>query len=454
MSQSEPLSDPAFWTDLKTRGIIFQQTSEELGAWIAKELADGRPVLAYAGFDPTATSLHIGGLLPIMGLRRLKNAGVKPVALVGGATGMIGDPSGKSQERVLQSPEDIERNVAGIRQQLELLLDGEAGKDFLLVNNADWFRSISYIDFLRDVGKHFSVNAMMAKESVRARLEDRETGISYTEFSYMLLQAYDYLHLFESIGCRIQCGGSDQWGNITAGIDLIHHKHHGAVVHGCTFPLLTNSAGQKFGKSERGAIWIDPKRTHPYFLYKYFFDTQDADVVRFLNLFTFLSRAEIDAMAADVQTAPQARNGQRALAREVTALVHGKPTAEACEGLEHSMHQDDVEAFEKHADALGLLDPANIPADVDPAALPVLHRSAKELDGEGISAIDLAVESGLYQSKSEVRREIQSGGGGLRLGGQPISDIAAMITRQTLAGKRVIQIRRGKRNKRMLVFSG
>lgn len=452
MSQSEQVTDPAFWGDLKIRGIIFQQTAENLGAWLAKELAEGRPVLAYCGFDPTASSLHIGGLLPILGLRRLKNAGIKPVALVGGATGMIGDPSGKSQERVLQTQEDVERNVAGIRGQLERLLDGEAGKDFLLVNNGDWFKSITFIDFLRDVGKHFSVNVMMAKESVRARLEDRESGISYTEFSYMLLQAYDYLHLFEKLGCRLQCGGSDQWGNITAGIDLIHHKHHDAVVHGCTFPLLTNSAGQKFGKSERGAIWIDPKRTHPYFLYKYFFDTQDADVVRFLNLFTFLSREEIDALALELQNAPQERRGQKALAREVTGIVHGANIAEACEGLESSMHRDDIEAFERHADSLGLLDPANIPADVDPTALPVLHRSAKDLDGAGMSAIDLAVETGLYQSKSEVRREIQSGAG-LRIAGNAITDATTMITRDILGGRRVIQIRRGKKNKRMLVFS-
>ncbi len=444
------VSQPAFWTDLEERGVVFQKTAEDLGAWIAQELAAGRPVKAYCGFDPTASSLHVGNLLAILGLRRLKNAGVTPIAVVGGATGMIGDPSGKSQERQLLGPDEIERNVQGIKGQLERLLEGSAGDDFLLVNNADWFNGLSYIQFLRDVGKHFSVNAMMAKESVRARLEDRDQGISYTEFSYMLLQAYDFLHLFESLACQIQCGGSDQWGNITAGIDLIHHKHHGSIAHGVTFPLLTTSSGQKFGKSERGALYLDPQRTHPYFLFKYFFDTTDSDVVKYLKLLTFVPMEEIREIEKVTVEQPEKRIGPARLAQALTAIIHSDTIARACEGLEKSMHQDDVDAFEKHAGDLDLLDPARLPADIDPATLPVAHRSWADLDGKGLNVIDLTVEIGLFQTKSEVRREIQAGG--LRVAGQPVSDVGAVITRESLAGRRVVQIKRGKRQKRMIVF--
>lgn len=452
------VSEPAFWTELMERGVLFQQTSETLGSWIAGRIGSGRnrgsgnQVSIYAGFDPTARSLHIGSLLPILSLRRLKNAGLQPIALVGGATGMIGDPSGKSQERQLLSLDDIADNVEGIREQLERLLEGDAGRDFLLVNNADWFREVPYIDFLRDIGKHFSVNAMIAKESVRHRLEQRDQGISYTEFSYMLLQAYDFLRLFEDRGCQMQCGGSDQWGNITAGIDLIHHKHHDAEVHGCTFPLLTTSSGQKFGKSERGAIYLDPVRTHPYFMYKYFFDTVDEDVVRYLKLFTFVPLEEIGALAQEVADRPQLRTAPKRLAREVTALVHGEAVGAACEGLELAMHADDAEAFEMHAATLGLLDPSSLSADANEAQLPVLHLSRRELEGNGINVIDLAVKAGLYSSKSEVRRDIE-GGGGLRLAGEPVRDIAFAVTADLLGQRRVLQLRRGKKQKRMIIFS-
>lgn len=444
------MSRPAFWNDLCERGIVHQTTSDDLGEWLAAQLAGNVRAPVYCGFDPTAESLHIGSLLPILGLRRLKNAGLQPIAVVGGATGMIGDPSGKSEERSFLDEEQLAHNLEGIRGQLERLLEGDAGKDFVLVNNADWFRELSYIDFLRRVGKHFTVNMMIAKESVRARLEDREHGISYTEFSYMLLQAYDYLHLFEKYGCRLQVGGSDQWGNITAGIDLIHHKHPGEAAHGCTFPLVTTSSGQKFGKSERGAVWIDAHRTHPYFLYKYFFDTQDADVVRFLNWFTFLPREEIDRLASEVAERPHLREGQRSLAREAASIVHGHETALACEGLERAMHADDVVEFEQHASRLGLLDPTKLPVDVDPQSLPVLHRSKKDLEGAGIAVVDLAFEAGLFGSKSEVRREMKAGG--LKVAGQCVSDVAATVTREVLGDRRILQIRRGKNKKRMIVF--
>lgn len=448
------MSEPAFWTDLVQRGVIQQTTSPTLGEWLAARLATGGKVPVYCGFDPTADSLHIGSLMPVLGLRRLKNAGLFPIALVGGATGMIGDPSGKTTERTLLDSDRLAANVAGLTKQLESLLDGKVGEDFLLVNNADWFGPIRMVDFLRDIGKHFSVNMMVAKESVRARLEDRDHGISYTEFSYMLLQAYDFLHLFQTHDCRLQVGGSDQWGNITAGIDLIRHKHHGAEVQGATFPLLTTASGQKFGKSERGNIWIDPKRTHPYFLYKYFFHADDADVVRFLKFLTFLSLDAIAELEKEVQGRPEQRAAQKALALETTAIVHGRDVAVACEGLELAMHQDDAGAFEQHASALGLLDPNAIANAEDLAALPVTHRSKSEFAGEGIAAIDLGVDLGLFKSKSDARREVQSPNSGYWIGDKQVTSADLRVSLDLIGNRRVVQVRKGKKSKRMLCLHG
>lgn len=440
-----------FWDDWLNRGIIQQATNPELGQWIASRLARNEKLYVYCGFDPTAESLHIGSLMPVIGLRRLKLAGLNPIALVGGATGMIGDPSGKSAERNLLDAEALERNTAGLAKQLEQLLGGQVGKDFLLLNNADWAAKVTFLDFLRDIGKHFSVNMMVHKESVRARMEDHERGISYTEFSYMLLQAFDFLHLFQTYGCRLQVGGNDQWGNITAGIDLIHHKHHGEEVHGFTFPLITTASGQKFGKSERGNIWLDANRTHPYFMYKYFFDSADDDVVKYLNYLTFLPLEQIEELAEKVATQPHLREAQRVLAVEVTGFVHGCDTALACQGLEAAMHADDVDEFEKHATALRLMDPSHFEAQPD-SDLPVVHKPLSSLQGEGLSAVDLAVEVGLFQSKSEVRREINSKNSGFRVGGQQVTDADFRITADLLGSRRVLQIRKGKKNKRMVCF--
>jgi tyrosyl-tRNA synthetase len=413
---------------------------------MAAEMAKA-PLAVYAGFDPTADSLHLGSLMPLLSLRRFRDAGIKPIALVGGATGMIGDPSGKSAERLLLTPEILKKNVAGLTVQIEKLLEGKAGVDVTLVDNADWFRGIGFIDFLRDVGKHFTVNAMVAKESVRARLEDREHGISYTEFSYMLLQALDFLHLFQHHGCKMQIGGSDQWGNITAGIDLIKRKVHGADPQGVTFPLLTTASGAKFGKSERGAVWLDAGKTHPYFMYKYLFDAADADVVKLLGYLTFVPVAEITAIAGETAEHPERRTGQRRLAAEVTGLVHGKVIAEACAGLEVAMHADDVEAFERHAEELGLLKPSD--DDSLQGLLPVVHKTRTLLDGEGLSIAELAVEMGLFKSKGEVKREIQSGGGFV-VAGQKVTDVEQRLTRESVGNRRVVSFRKGKKNKRML----
>jgi tyrosyl-tRNA synthetase len=434
------------WNDWQLRGLIHQATAGDMPGWMAAEMANGS-LTVYCGFDPTADSLHLGSLMPLLSLRRFRDGGIRPIALVGGATGMIGDPSGKSAERTLLGDEALAQNVAGLTTQIERLLEGKAGVDFLLLDNSQWFRNIGFIDFLRDVGKHFTVNAMVAKESVRARLEDREHGISYTEFSYMLLQAYDFLHLFQHHDCRMQIGGSDQWGNITAGIDLIKRKVHGADAQGVTFPLLTTASGAKFGKSERGAVWLDAGKTHPYFMYKYLFDAADADVVKLLGYLTFVPVAELSSIAEETAQHPERRTGQRRLAAEVTGLVHGKAIAEACAGLEAAMHADDVEAFEKHAGALGLLSPSE--NDSLGELLPVVHRPRNLLDGEGLSVADLAIEMGLFKSKGEIKREIQTGGGFV-VAGEKVTDVEVRLTRESVGDRRVVPFRKGKKNKRML----
>ena len=310
----------SFVSELTWRGLVHQQTDERIDALMQKEKFP-----LYIGFDPSAPSLHVGSLLQIVNLMRAQRAGHRPIALVGGATGMVGDPSGKSEERKLLDAETLAANVAGLKHTLARFLDfGDGGA--LLVNNHDWFAGIDCLDFLREVGKSFSVNAMVAKESVRARLEDREQGISYTEFSYMLIQAYDFLWLYQKHGCRVQCGASDQWGNITAGIDLVRRKS-GAEVFGVTTPLVTNAAGQKFGKSEKGAVWLDAARTSPYELYQFFLRTEDHVVGRYLRYYTFLDEAAITAIDETVKSAPEKREAQRVLAREVTTLVHGAEEA-------------------------------------------------------------------------------------------------------------------------------
>ena len=292
------------------------------------------------GFDPTADSLHLGNLLGIVTLMRLQRAGHRPIALAGGGTGMVGDPSGKAEERQLLTPDVLAANLAAIRGQLERFLD--FGPDqALLLDNGEWLGSLGLLEFLRDVGKHFTVNAMIAKESVRARLSEREQGISYTEFSYMLLQAYDFLHLFESHNCTLQLGGSDQWGNITAGIDLIR-RVRGATAYGLTFPLVIRADGTKFGKSEAGNVWLDPARTSPYAMYQFMVRSEDAMVGTYLRLFTFRDREEIEALDAATASHPERREAQRGLAHDVVALVHGEAEAEAAEHASSLLFSEDV----------------------------------------------------------------------------------------------------------------
>ncbi len=317
--------------DLRWRGLVHQTTDDDnIARWLLE-----KPRTVYAGFDPTANSLHVGSLMPLLLLRRFQQAGHRPIALVGGSTGMIGDPSGKSDERNLLSAEELERNLAGIETQLRTFLDFERGEQSaVLVNNFDWMNQFSYLDFLREVGKNFPVNVMMAKESVKARLES-EAGLSYTEFSYMLLQAYDFVHLYREFGCELQVGGSDQWGNITAGIDLTR-RMEAAQVYGITCPLLTKSDGTKMGKTESGAIWLSAERTSPYEFYQYWINVADEDAGKCLRYLTDLSCEQIQALDRSRAEQAAARESQRMLAENLTRLIHGDEGLDtACTGNRH-----------------------------------------------------------------------------------------------------------------------
>ncbi|GIX50207.1 MAG: tyrosine--tRNA ligase 1 [Limisphaera sp.] len=380
------------WQELHWRELIADCTD-------AAALQDRtQPWTLYCGFDPTADSLHVGHLVPLLALRRFQQFGHHPIAVAGGATGCIGDPSGKSTERPLLTKEQIRANLESIRPQLERLLDFESRTNpARLLDNADWTASVTYLDFLRDIGKHFSINQMLAKESVRARLEDREAGLSYTEFSYMLLQAYDFYILCRDHQCELQIGGSDQWGNITAGIDLIRKKL-GRTAYGLTLPLVTKADGTKFGKTESGSVWLDPNKTSPYRFYQFWINTDDRDVIRYLKYFTFLSQDEIGALEAEHQRNPGARTAHRALARAVTELVHGLTAAQ------EAVHASEV-LFGGGLDGIPESTFREIMDEV-----PTLHLPRTELDGEGAPLVDLIVRAGLAPSKSQARKDIEGGG--------------------------------------------
>lgn len=408
--------------DLQWRGVLYDQTPD-----LADHLAEGSRI-AYAGFDPTADSLHVGSLVPVMGLARLQRHGHTPIALVGGGTGLIGDPSGKKDERSLQTREQVDANVAGIRTQLERFLDFEGEHAARMANNADWLTTISLTDFLRDVGKHFTIGYMTAKESVKSRVE---SGLSFTEFSYMLLQAYDFLKLYEEQGATIQLGGSDQWGNITAGTELIR-RSVGGKAHGFVMPLVTNASGTKFGKTEAGTVWLDAERTSPYRFYQFWFNADDRDVVNYLKYFTWLERDEIEALEAEMEANPGRRGAQRALARAVTTLVHGEEATEAAERAGRALFGGDLEAL----DAKAL-------AEVFEEA-PSIELPADRFDGDGVAVVDLLVEAGLTASKGEARRTIQ--GGGVRVGDDRVEDIDRTVTRADAVDGAVMVLRKGKKS--------
>jgi tyrosyl-tRNA synthetase len=412
--------------ELRWRGLVHQVTDEALGEKLA-----GERFSVYHGIDMTADSLHVGSLVGVLVLRRFQAYGHRPIVLLGAGTTRIGDPSGKRAERPLLAPEQIAANAAGIRAQLEGLLDftpGPAGA--VLVDNTDWLAPLSLLDFLRDVGKHFTVNAMLAKESVRARFAEADIGISFTEFSYMLLQAYDYLHLFDTEGCRLQIGGSDQWGNITAGIDLIR-RVRGGEAYGLTWPLITKADGAKFGKSEAGNVWLDAARTSPYDFFQFWLNTDDRDVGRYLRTLTSLDETTIAGLEEGVAASAGERTAHRTLAREVTALVHGEPAAGAAAQAAAALFGGDLRGLD--AAALG-----QVFADAPSSEL------ARERLQAGVPLVDLLAETGLVASKSAARQGI--GQGGVSVNGRREADVDRRVGPEDLLAGGFVVLKRGKRS--------
>ncbi|MGE3885676.1 MAG: tyrosine--tRNA ligase [Vicinamibacterales bacterium] len=417
--------------EFEWRGIVYDVTEG------TREMFAREPVTAYVGFDPTASSLHVGSLLPIMALARLQRAGHSPIALVGGGTGLIGDPSGKSQERTLLSVEDVDANVRGMRAQLERFLDFEARPNAArMVNNADWLRQLTLLEFLRDTGKHFTVNYMLAKESVKRRLGGDE-GISFTEFSYLLLQSYDYLVLHERFGCTLQMGGSDQWGNITAGCDLIR-RVAGAKVHGLVLPLVTTSAGTKFGKTEAGTVWLDPDRTSPFRFYQFWLNTDDRDVVRYLKFFTWLDRPTIEGLERAVAEAPEGREAQRTLAREMTRLVHGESDLSRAERASAVMFGAALRDAEPE-DLLLVFE--DVPAKTMSKATFVSSTVAHAV-----------FEAGLAASKGEAARLVKQGG--VYLNGERVTDDRRLLTMDDTLGGSLVVWQKGQRERRLVRLEG
>ena len=423
-------------SQLKARGCI-QDCSNfpEL-----EQLLEREAVSFYCGFDPTGSSLHVGHLLPLVLMRRMQQAGHKPIALVGTATGMIGDPSGKSEERVLLSDEQIAENAAAVEKQIRCFLSADGKNAYLLLRNDEWLRPLSCIEFLRDVGKYFSVNAMLLKESVRARIESREQGISYTEFSYMLFQAYDYYWLSKNHGCRLQVGGSDQWGNITAGLELIRRRmpaEH-APAYALTFPLITSATGAKFGKTEKGAVWLDANRTSPYQFYQYWLNVADEDAINYLSLFTEVAEEELASLQKSLTEQPEQRLAQKKLAAEVTTLVHG------ADETSRALSASKVLFGERIADiASGTLE--EIFSDVPSVAL-----TAAELE-EGKTLLDLIVLSGLADSNSGARRLVE--GGGVYVNNEKTADARLKLSLDHFIDRSVLVLRSGKKNYRLVKLS-
>ena len=418
-------SADAFFRELEWRGFLEGTTGEDVETF----LAESRRTM-YVGFDPTAPSLHLGSLIPVMALAHAQRHGHRPLALVGGGTGLIGDPSGKSSERTLLTREKTEENAEGIRKQLEKFFDLSSPERGLLLNNAEWLARLNYVEFLRDIGKHFSVNEMIKRDSVRIRLEERDQGISYTEFSYMLLQAYDFLHLCEHHDCTIQMGGSDQWGNILSGKDLIR-RMLGRRSEGLTFPLLMTSSGKKFGKTEEGAVWLDAERTSPYRMYQYWLQTADQDVVRYLKLFTFLDRGRITELDAEVRERPDARAAQRALAAECTGILHGAAAVRAVESASSIL-------FGAWEGAISEETVRTLAAEVPTAEI------AREELAKGIGLVDLLVKVKVAESKGAARKLIEGGGAYLNNERQTLAQRTVTLEDVKMPG--AILLRSGKKS--------
>jgi tyrosyl-tRNA synthetase len=411
--------------ELKWRGLVYDSVEG------LQDLVSREKVLLYNGFDATADSLHIGHLVPLVGLARWQRFGHTPIALAGGGTSMIGDPSGKTAERQLLSRQQIESNVESIRGQLAHFLDFDAKNNpARVMNNANWLLSLNLVDFMRDIGKHFTVNYMITKESVRTRLE-REDGISFTEFSYMLLQSYDFLHLYDSEKCVLQTGGSDQWGNITAGVELIR-RMRGGMAYALVYPLITKADGTKFGKTESGSVWLSPERTSPYRFYQFWLNTDDRDVVNYLKFFTFLDQPRIQELAAGVQERPEEREAQRVLASEVTRMVHGETALAKAERASQALFGGEIEGLQAS-------DIQEIFAEVPSSE--VQHAS---LEGEGQALVDLLVASGVAKSKGEARRSISEGG--VYLNNRRVADALTRASHSDTIEGKFILLRKGKKN--------
>ena len=418
--------------ELKWRGLVYEYVDG------IQELLTREPVTVYNGFDATADSLHVGHLVPLLALARLQRYGHHPIALAGGGTSMIGDPSGKATERQLLSRDQIEANVNEIKLQLAHFLDFEIKSNpARLINNADWLLDLNLVEFLRDTGKHFTVNYMLAKESVKARL-DRDEGISFTEFSYMLLQSYDFLHLYDTEGCRLQTGGSDQWGNITAGVELIR-RMRGEAAFAIVYPLITKADGTKFGKTETGTVWLSPQRTSPYRFYQFWLNTDDRDVIKYLKLFTFLDQGTIQELEATVETQPEKRQAQHRLAQEMTRIVHGESELAGAVQASQVLFGGELRGLKTEAIE-------DIFADVPSSSLGKTQLEA------GMPVVDLLVHSGLVSSKGEARRSIAEGG--IYLNNQRIEDAAQSLSlAEALAGQFLV-LRKGRKNYHLVKVIG
>lgn len=417
-----------FLEELKWRGIVYQQTDEE---GIEKMLSEEKIAL-YCGVDPTADSMHIGHLLPFLTLRRFQNHGHKPIVLVGGATGTIGDPSGKKEERSLQTMDQVQKNVDGLRAQLEKIFSVEGDNGAVLVNNYDWIGKMDVVTFLRDFGKNIGVNYMLAKDTVSSRLE---SGISFTEFAYTILQAMDFYYLHKNYSCRMQIGGSDQWGNITTGLEMIRKMNpEGDQAFGFTIPLVTKADGTKFGKTESGAIWLDPEKTSPYEFYQFWINTADADVIRYLKIFTFLSKEEIDSLEASMKEEAHLRKAQKALAEEMTRLIHGQEALDQAINITKALFSGDIKSLSASEIEQGL------------KGVPTF-----EVAGELPSIVDLLVDAGISPSKRQAREDVQNGA--VSINGEKMTDTAYVLSESDKMDGRFTVIRRGKKKYFFIQYS-
>lgn len=415
---------------LAQRGLVSQQSDPDLASKLEK------PTTVYAGFDPTSSSLHVGNLLQIILLSQFQRHGHRPIALLGGATAMIGDPSGKSAERNLLDEATIQNNLAGIRRQLEQFLDFSGSFGAMLVNNADWINKFSFVDFLRDVGKHFRIGDMLGKESVRRRIQS-DAGLSFTEFSYQLLQAYDFLHLNRTHQCMVQTGGDDQWGNITAGIELTR-KLEGKSVFGLTSPLLTTASGQKFGKTESGAIWLDAGRTSPYEFYQYWVRCDDRDVVKLLYYFTYMKPEEIADLAKCVEAEPEKRQAQKVLAEEVTRLVHGEKAVQLAQQASGIL-------FGQAISGLSDADLSSIFAEVPSTTL------ARQQLNDGLDLLEVLCQTNLCSSRGDAKKLVKAGG--VYVNNNRIDAHDYKLTPASLASETIVVLRSGKKNYHLLKFT-